>query len=320
MSFPFGKIDKPGVYRIPIEVYHGQPCVDYSVSSTQLRTLFADSPAHAFATWSGNPNRETPKETEAFKLGRAAHHLLLGEDDYNTHYIVRPDTLLGEPWQGNRTACKKWIADQENAGRTVLLKSDVEAVRGMARTLSKFPLVEAGILNGSIEQSLIWQDKKTGLWLKVRPDSIPNDSGDFADLKTSVDYGENLDRAIFKEYRYDMQAAMVKWGCAEVLKREMASFTFVFVEKKRPWCVDALALQPSDLEEAEKDLRMALDTFAMCLKTGNWFGPAGTQGDARWAVKPEWARTNADYRRHLLERELRAMQPQIEHARFTEPV
>lgn len=299
------KISKPGIYRLSMDAYHGQPCVGLSVSSSVLRTLFNSSPMHAYDQWSGNPACEPRTDTAAFTLGRAAHHLLLGEDDYNTHYIARPETLDGAAWQGNRTACKAWVAKQNNAGRTVLTPDQIATIRGMARSLAKFPLVQAGVLNGAIEQSIVWQDKKTGLWLKVRPDAIPGDSGDFSDLKTSAGSGEELDKAIFGSYRYDMQAALVAWACREVLKREMASFTFVFVESKRPFSCDALTLESHDLEGAEEDLRVAIDTFAMCLRTGQWFGPSGTL-DARRAVCPTWARRNADYRRGVLKQELLA--------------
>jgi hypothetical protein len=84
-----------------------------------------------------------------------------------------------------------------------------------------------------------------------------------------------------------MQAALVKWGCKEVLGRDMTEFSFVFVEKEPPHCVDVLVLDPEDIEAAEHDLRMALRTLAYCLKTGDWFGPSGSSGTpatSAWAT------------------------------------
>jgi hypothetical protein len=298
------KITRDGVYRMSLADYHGQPCDGPSISSSGLRTIFQKSPAHFWSTSSLNPEAEPQEDSAAFVLGRAAHHLLLGEDDFSTLFIARPETLKGEPWHGNRTVCKAWLSEQDLAGRTVLMPSDIKAIRGMARSLSAHPLVKAGILNGEIEQSLIVKDKKTGLYLKSRPDVIPNDSGDFADLKTSSVFGPELDKEIGK-YGYDMQAALVAMNYREVFEgRLLQSFSFVFVETKAPHCVEVLTLKSEDIEEAEKDLRAAIDTFAYCLRTGDWFGPGGTQRDARFAHIPDWVSRDRAFRRDELRREI----------------
>src|SRR6185312_6098545 len=106
-------------------------------------------------------------------------------------------------------------------------------------------------------------------------------------------------------YRYDMQAALTKWGAKEVLGIDMADFSFVFVEKDPPYCVDVLVLDKEDIQSAENDLRTALRTLKFCLETGDWFGPSGTQRDARYVSIGEWARNNAVARREFLAREIR---------------
>jgi len=297
-------IDKNGVFRLTMEEYHSQCCVAPSISSSGLRTIFLKSPAHYFIESTLNPNRIEPEEKEAFVLGRAAHHLLLGEDAFSTLFIMRPEEAPdGRAWNGNNLSCKGWLHAQAKAGRTVLTPNQVEQIRGMARALGNHPLVRAGILNGEIEQSLIFKDKKTGVYLKSRPDAIPNDSGDFADLKTTACIGFDLDRDVSK-FRYDVQAALTKWAAREVLKIEMESFSFVFVEKKPPHSVDVITLGKEDIAEAEKDLRSAIDTFAWCVEHRNWFGPAGSQSDARYVHISEFARKNAEFRRDFLKREI----------------
>lgn len=294
------KITKPGLYSgVPMSAYHGDLTGEPSISSSGLRTLFLESPKHYWRDSYLNPHRPEQKDSDAFVLGRAAHHLLLGEEDFSTLFIMRPEKF--DSWR--TTAAKEWRAEQESDGRTVLLPSQLEQIRGMARSLSSEPLISVGILNGQIEQSLVWKDKQTGVWMKSRPDAIPNDSGDFADLKTSVNYGFDLDRDISK-YRYDIQAALCGMGVREVLKREMESFSFVFIEKDAPFSVEILTLNKDDIAAAEQDIRVALDTFAWCLKTGDWFGPAGTQRDARPVFISDWARQQAEFRRDFLKREI----------------
>src|SRR5262245_22938384 len=83
-----GKIDRDGIYRISLDEYHGQPCVGPSISSGGLRTIFKQSPAHYWCYSSLNPDAEPKKESEGFVLGRAAHHLYLGEDYFSHLFIM----------------------------------------------------------------------------------------------------------------------------------------------------------------------------------------------------------------------------------------
>lgn len=299
-------ISQPGIYSgVPLAVYHGADlCDGPSISSSGLRTIFTDSPAHYFAYSPYNPDREEQEETAALIIGRAAHHLLLGEDDFSTLFIMRPEKLAGEAWQGNRTVCKAWMKEQAAAGRTVLKPDQITTIRGMARSLAAHPLVSNGLLNGLIEQSIIAKDETTGIWLRSRPDAIPTDSGDFADLKSSSCFGFDLDRSI-QRYRYDVQASLVG-RCAKANGIEMASFSFVFCETSPPYSVEVLTLYQEDIEKADADAQVALKVFAHCLKTGNWFGPGGTQYDARYAHLSETWRMIMSDRRSFLEREIAA--------------
>src|SRR4051794_35615536 len=109
-------ITAPGLYSgVPIQTYHGASlCGGPSVSSSGLRKIINQSPAHFWCESPYNPNRVEPKESDALVLGRAAHHLLLGEDDFSTLFIARPDK-----WDSWRTdAAKAWKAEQEAEGRT----------------------------------------------------------------------------------------------------------------------------------------------------------------------------------------------------------
>lgn len=284
------KIGIPAIYKgIPIETYHGDLCVEPSVSSSGLRLLMRESPAHFWAQSIYNPRRAEEKEESAAKIiGRAAHHLLLGEADFSKMFVQRPDEIDGAAWQGNRKVCKQWIADQREAGLTVLKDEDIERIRGMAESLARHPIIKAGILNGSIERSLVWKDTQTGVWMKARPDAMPNDSLDFGDLKTtaSIHY-DDLMRTI-GDYGYHQQAALVGEGCRELLKQKMQSFNLVFIESKAPFCIRVVALKDNVLDLGERMNRAAVKKFADCWKKKSWPGPADEQSDAQPIEIPEW--------------------------------
>lgn len=298
-------ISKPGLYAdLPISVYHSDCCESPSVSSSGLRTIFYYSAKHYWAQSYMNPSRKDEDPSKALVFGRAAHHLLLGEKNFGKHFAIRPTEIGGKPWQGNRTECKQWMADMREEGLTVVTNADLDQIIGMAQSLGEDPLVQSGILNGLIEHSFVWEDMETGIWLKWRPDAVPNDSMDFSDLKTTTSVQSRaLERAI-GTYGYHVQGALGAMACREVLGREMNSFSLVFVEKEEPWCVRTKTIRESDIALGEQQIRAALRLMATCLKTGAWPGPGGTQSDTEYSGLDEWAGRMAQARIDEIEREI----------------
>jgi hypothetical protein len=292
-------VTDPGLYTgVPIDRYHsGTLCDGPSVSSSGLRTIFKESPAHFWATSPLNPDAIEEPDSDAFVLGRAAHHLLLGEDAFSLIYVMRPPRF--DSWRTD--AAKAWRAEQEAEGRTVLLPSQIEAIRGMARSLAKHPLVANGLLNGEIEQSLLWKDAQTGVWLKSRPDAIPNWSGDFCDLKTCDSVKtEAIERAV-ATFGYHCQAALIGEASDVVLGQPMTSFSLVFVESKPPHCCRVVTLKDDDITRGRKQNHAALRIFARCWERGEWPGPGGA--DAEYLGIPSWEQHKIDERLELIEKE-----------------
>lgn len=316
------RITRPGIYSgIHINEYHrGDICDGPSVSSSSLRAIWNKSPAHYWAKSPLNPNRTPEEPSDAFILGRAAHHLICGEPNFTREFAVRPDDLADEgettlkPWQGNRKACRKWLKDRAAEGKTVLKPDMVETIRGMALALGRNPLVQAGILNGLIEHSMFWRDPVTGIWCKARPDAIPSDSGDFSDLKTttSTQY-RDLQKSV-GDFGYHQQGAFTLEG-ARALGLEAQSFTLVWCEKDDPYCVriqslrteawvdDAGVKHVSDLELGAQQNRFCLDIIHECMQAQHWPGPGDDRADAEYVDLPTWKRKQIEERLMLQLRE-----------------
>lgn len=303
------QITKPGMYsRVPMDTYHIQDiCDGPSVSSSDLRLCFSKSAAHAYDKWSGNPKREEEEEEDGrgesekkhFIVGRAMHHLMLGEPFFAKLFAEQPteySDASGElkKWNGNANVCKTWKKKQDEVGRSILTAKDVRNIRGMAISLTRHPFVaQSGLLNGQVERSMFWRDQQTGIWLKSRPDNIPP-SNDFVDLKTTKSVlWPDLQREI-KERGYYQQGALICRGAREVLKIANPTFTLIFVEKTSPWCVETVQLKDNDLDRGERANRASIDTFAEGLKTGAWLGPGGNRDDARPIEMSEWAQKQID--------------------------
>ena len=287
-------IDKPGIYSgIPLETYHSADiCVGPSVSSSILRNVSTMSPAHAFAKSSLNPNHE-PEESEAMNLGSALHWVVAREPGFDTRFVIRPETFRGSKWNGNRHECQHELKRWKRDGKIVLTEKNVEQMQGMAASLSTNPLVQAGILRGRLEHSGFWIDKETGLWVKIRPDAIPNDSGDFSDLKTtkSVLYRDLQNSLV--NYAYHQQGALILEGARE-LGLEATSFTLVWVESTAPYAARVTQLKDDDLNRGHKQNIAARAIIADCLKSGVWPGPGDGRDDAEFIDLPDWKRTQID--------------------------
>jgi len=273
-------ISRPGIYSgIPIETYHSAAiCNGPAVSSTDLRTAWKKSMAHMFDQWVCNPNREPRAVSDQMILGMVAHHIFLGEDNFNSKFIGQPETYRDlvtaeeKPWHNGAKACKQWNAKQAAKGRTIVPFEQIKAIKGMAASLALEPLVMAGVLNGQIECSLFAKDPETGLWLKGRPDVIPTDSGEYVDLKTAREVTPYALQYAIREYGYQMQGALISIICSE-LCIPFESFTLMFVETKRPFCVYPAPIDKFDLDMGEQQCRAMIRNITLCIEAGVWPGP-----------------------------------------------
>jgi hypothetical protein len=269
-------ISKQGIYSdIPLEIYHSQKiCDGPSVSSTGLRRVLeinGGSPLHFYDEWSGNPDCAEPEDKPAFMLGRAAHFLFLEgakrAGAFSTYFATTDEF---EDYK--KQAARDWRDNVIASGRTPLLARDYDALIGMAHQIAT-DRIAVSLLRGDIERSIFYKDKKTGLWIKSRPDCIPTDSGDFADLKTTSRTSFPLLMNDVGNHGYHQQAAVIREASAEVLKLGMASFSLIFVESKRPYAVRVVVLDPIDIDLGHRQNRRALDLIAKCILEKRWPGP-----------------------------------------------
>jgi hypothetical protein len=292
---------KPGVYNnLPLSVYHSpQVCRGLSLSSSALRTIFIRSPAHYWCTSIYNPRRIEEPLPRHFALGRAMHHLAMGQTAFDLEFIVAPEyteDIKGtrQLWNLRTKHAKQWVADAERQGKTWLTQEEIEQILGMSDALARDGFViNARLLRGHVERSAFWQDQETGIWLKIRPDVIPTDhGGEMIDLKTcsSVQWLD-MWQAVEK-HGYDQQFALMR----EVLGHLGLPFTaaaLVWVEKKPPYCVRTTQLSSADLDLGAEKNRCALRQFAMCWNRERWPGPGGDRHDAETLQLPETARQRA---------------------------
>lgn len=284
------KITKPGLYSgMPIEIYHSDICEGPSISSSGLRAIVNQSPADYWDTSYLNPAAERDDtESKALLLGRAVHHLILGEKNFSAAFSIQPETYVHEKdgpkaWSNNATVCKAWRKAERDKGRTVITSADAEIIKGMAKAMARDELVREGMLNGLMEHSGFWKDKATGLWLKIRPDAIPvvdaaGYSADVVDLKTIPDVDYLACKRSTRDNGYYIQAALIRQGLKAVANIDVATFTLMFAQKKRPFSTRPFICEPDDMDLGDEAIRTGLDVMVRCIKDGVWPGPGRGPG------------------------------------------
>ena len=286
------KISQPGLYSgVDMASYHGDLCDSPSISSTGLRTIDLQTPLHYWDSSPFNPDRHDDEgeaeEKQHFRLGRAAHSLLLEPETYRLRYVTRP-----EEWKNWQThASQAWRKTQVANGRTVLSDDEEARVLGMVQRLQGHSLHADGILSGAIELSVVWKDARTGVWLKARPDAVPTDAATLTDLKCMSDPSPRGLEGAIRRFGYDMQIQLAAAGLAAVAGLEIEEFVIVAIGAKRPHAIHIATLSDASRHWAQLRLRRSIDRFAHGLRTGEWPGYDRDDGrvyfPARWDVE-QW--------------------------------
>lgn len=274
-------ITKAGVYDMPAEEYHADP----ALSSSGARRLLPPSCPALFRYYADHGQ----EPTAAFDIGHAAHSLVLGNG---------PE-LHPMSFDDYRSAAAKAERDEARARGAVPLKSeDWEQVHGMAAALREHKVASA-LLNldkGVAEQSLFWQDPKTGVWLRARPDWMPvRKQGRYfivTDYKTTRHSDRDRFAKSVAEYGYHNQAAWYLDGIRALgLAGDEAVFVFIAQEKTPPYLVGVHQIDEQSLNRGRVQNRYAIDLFHQCTTTGRW---PGYSDEVELIGLPVWAAMRID--------------------------
>lgn len=259
---------------VPEAVYHRDPAVEPSLSSSVARILLGRSALHArMAHPRLNPNWQDAEKApgRALEIGAVAHKMMLGtgrEVD-----IVEADDYKKKAAQEARAAAYA-------AGNIPILKSDLAVAQAIV-TAGREQLAEtelAGIFDdGDAELTMIWQEKPT--WCRSRIDFLPRivrQGGHVIvpDYKTTAGsaHPDDFARTLF-EQGYDVQAAFYERGLRALIPAiRTVTFVFVVQEQEPPHALSIVGLDGQALELAAKKADLAIRMWSTCLATGRWPG------------------------------------------------
>lgn len=294
------KITAPGIYTMPADAYHADPCAEPSLSSSGARTLASGPPA---LYWH---ERQNPPVKRVFEIGTAGHLMVLEPE----HFAARVAVIEADDY---RTKAAKEARDEARAaGLTPLLSHEVEMVRAMRAALWTDPVARTAFIGGAAEQALFWRDGEFGVWCRTRPDYLPPHRRYLVDYKTSVSADPRQFGKRMLDYGYHQQAAWYLDGVAAVTGERPERFAFVVQEKAPPYLCAVCWVDPEAIEIGRELNRYATGLFAWCLRRGEWPGYRDTPEApprAFTVTLPGWA-----LREHEMRREAGAFIPPREEA------
>lgn len=237
---------KIGKYdNISLEQYHKME--GWSKSSLDK---ISKSPAHYLEA------KSNPKEpTAAMAFGSALHCAVLTPELYESEYVVAP--ICDRRTKEGKATWQEFV--DKSAGKSIIDYDTSGKVELMKKTIFSHPLASSLLKSGEAEQSFFWEDPRTKLLCKVRPDYLRNDNV-CIDLKTasSADFFE-FQRSAYK-FRYHVQGAFFIDGIFHSTGRQCDEFVLIVIETEPPFGLMVFVLDDDAINIGRVTYQRDLDT------------------------------------------------------------
>jgi len=287
-------ITEPGVYDIPHETYHADPCPTPSLSAGMINQILLAPKKCWHASSRLNPNWEDPDDAGKFTIGTVTHIIHLEP------HLLREKVLVVEAADWRSKDAKAARAYAKASGMTAILAHQMEAIHEARAAFYSNKFVCQAFENGKTEQSLFWLHPTQKIWCRARPDFISNALTHMNDHKATADANPEK----FGKHAYDLgyhrRAAWYIEGFECVFGKRPDHYWFLSQEIKAPYLTAVCELDPSSLEAGRIENERAAKVFTRCLERGEWPGYRHRdQPDKDLAFQvqlPNWAYIQIDQR------------------------
>lgn len=260
----------PGLhFDIPAEVYHADPCIEPSLSSSLAHKLVIETPRHA---WFAHPRLNLglePKEpTPAMALGSVVHEMVLGRGG-------GIEIIDADDW---RTKAAKEARDEATRSdkTAILLKTAViaEAIRdAVLQALAETPDA-ADFMHPDARSEVvgIWRDIG-GPLCRIMIDRL-SPEGVVYDLKISGLGLDDLSLSRQLEDGYACRSAFYLRGLSQIAP-EIAGklkYRWIFAESSAPFAVRIVEADARAIELGDRQAALGIATWDRCLRLNQWPG------------------------------------------------
>lgn len=291
-------VDRPGIFEMPAEDYHADPCEPFSLSRGIAHLMLTTNPRKAFHAHPKMGGKGSIMPTQAMDGGSVVHSLALGKgadiEVISAVYGPKHDKA-GQPVADFATKAAQAERDAiREAGRIPVLPHQDAGLRACAAAaleqMRVHPDGAAFFGPGRSEVVVAWQED--GLWFRIMVDRLPDDPRaspyDFKATEMSAAPGE-WDRRLQRIYAF--QDAFYRRGLKAVRGVAPAPMLFPVVEMDEPYCLAIHAAAPSLREIAEGQVERAVQMWKRCVRDNRWPGyPPFTA----WVEATNWQINEAD--------------------------
>lgn len=263
-----GRITAPGLYDLPADDYHADPCPVPSLSSGCAKALVRQSPVHAMASHRRLAKIPIREDKTSFDIGTAAHAMLLHED----RKIFVHD---GDSWRGKAAELRD---EARERGETPLLAEQYERTKVMV-DLCRAQLAEheanEAFVGGLAERTIIWREDD--VWLRIKPDWMPAKIRpgaiiyDYKSTAASAHPDAWGSRTLWG-IGADFGAAFYLRGLREHFGINDIRYRFVVQEQKPPHAICVIEIMPMSLESAGREVERSIQMWRQCLRLDSWPG------------------------------------------------
>lgn len=225
---------------------------------------FLVSPAH-YQDYINSPVEVTDEMT----MGTAVHLASFQIQHFHNEVIQSPKFDRRKP--AEREAALRF--QHENAGKICLDQDDYEKCIDISESVRSHPIIAKYLDKGKPEVSIFADTNYSGVKFKGRLDLVCEPCGVIIDLKTIGKEASlyNCKKQI-RDLSYDIQAYCYLELMKSIYPDRPFKFMFAFVEKKKPYGVRIVEINPLSLQERYLTVNEAFQSFDKCLTENVWSG------------------------------------------------
>jgi hypothetical protein len=203
------------------------------------------------------PNKDSERH---FPIGSAVHEVILEPELFKSNYVIAPKfdmrTKLG------KDSYAEFV--ENSKGKTILFEDEYEMAIKMGLSASGNDTFVDLIKDSYRELSCYTIDEKTGLPLRMRPDSFSKTKSTITDIKTCRESSPSKFKWDVRSFGYAISSAFYM----DFLKRE--NYVFCAIEKAPPYETALYVLDDEMVEYGRSQYRMALDLMKWSMDNNYW--------------------------------------------------
>jgi hypothetical protein len=227
------------------------------VSASDLKN-FLKSPKYYFHKKFEEEKKE--KTGRHFLIGSALHELILEPQCFKDNYLVAPKFDL-RTTKGKESHAE-FVAQSE--GRVLLNIEEYEMIVKMGESATSNATFLELIWDSYRELSCYTTDEKTGLNLRLRPDSFAKTKSTITDIKTCQDSSFRAFKGDVYKFGYSITSAFYM----DFLNRE--NYVFCAIEKEAPYQTALYVLDDEMVAYGRSQYRMGLDLLKWSIDNNYW--------------------------------------------------